>query len=401
MKGNSKKDKSYYAKTIFLFLEIFKIIKQDPKLIWRQKSRLNLDFQGTRVFTNSLGLRNRKIKIKKDRHTFRIVCLGASPTFGWGVKQDKIYSSCLEKLLQESKGIKKKIEVINAAQIGYSSYQGLVFLKEYILKLSPDLITVPYVINDVDVHRFYRSNDFSDKDLKPKSKIAISLANFFSRSSIYNWLKYVMFDNQFDPSQQGKGRYYSGQRRVPVLDYRRNLKNFIRIAKENNAKLLFVIMPVNLPEAKELSREQEEREKLYLDKAYQNLEEKKYRLSIESAQKVLKFNPWSSKAFYCLSFCFEGKNNFSQAKTYFQKAKEAESRQCGRLGKIYNNVMREVAKENNIALSDIALSFGSISKEGGDYLFLDPKGDTIHPNEKGHEAIARQLCGTLIEYKLI
>ena len=99
-----------------------------------------------------------------------------------------------------------------------------------------------------------------------------------------------------------------------------------------------------------------------------------------------------------MGICSEKKNEFASAKNYFQKAKEMELRQCGRLGKEYNNIMRDVAKENNIIAVDIASTFDDISSSGGKYLFLDPDGDTIHPNEAGHRVIASQIYIALEKY---
>lgn len=403
MKDSFKKDRInlYYAKTFFLFLEILKITEQHPVLIWRQRPRLNLNFQGAKVRTNSLGFRSREVKSKKDSDTFRIICLGASPTFGWGISQKEAYPFCLENFLRNNKDIKKKIEVVNAAEIGYSSCQGLNFLTKYILDLSPDLITVSYIINDVDIHRFYRNDCCSDKELNPKNKIAIFLENFFGRSNIYNYLKQIIVGKSFVLSKKGRGKDYQSQRRVSALDYRKNLERFIQIANEKKVRILFIVMPVNLPEASELSKEQKMGEDLHLNKVYQYLGKKEYKMAIDSAKEVLRFNPWSSKAFYCLNLCFEGIGNSDQAAVYFQKAKEAESRQCGKLGKVYNSIMREVAKENNIILIDIASLFDNISKTSKEYLFLDPEGDTIHPNPRGHEVIARQLFSALVEYNLV
>jgi len=71
--------------------EILQVLKQDSGLFWSQKSNLDIIFQDVRVKTNSLGLRAKEFNKEKLKSTIRIICLGASPTFGWGVNQEQAY----------------------------------------------------------------------------------------------------------------------------------------------------------------------------------------------------------------------------------------------------------------------------------------------------------------------
>ena len=103
--------------------DILRLLQQDSVLFWKQKSNLDTEFQNQKVVTNNIGFRCHNIKEKNKK---RIACLGASPTFGWGVKYEDTYPVVIEKTLKE-KNI--DIEVINAGEIGYSSYQGLNLLK--------------------------------------------------------------------------------------------------------------------------------------------------------------------------------------------------------------------------------------------------------------------------------
>ena len=344
--------------------EILSILKQDPQLFWRQKANLNVDFQSSKVKTNSFGLRGNEFKKTKDKDTFRIVCLGASPTFGWGVGQDQTYPYKLETLLGE-KYPGRNIEVINAGNIGYSSYQGLMFFKDYILGLSPDLITISYVINDVDKHRFYRSDGRSDKELEPKNRFLVWTENILDNSNLYKLLKGAILNSQGLAAKyfsRGGSGVYLEKHRVSAKDYRENLNKFIEAAGNNNSDIVMVVMPVNLP-------------------------------SGETTAGAL-----SSKDLYCKGVLAEKKGNFEDAKKYFQEAKEMELYQCSHLGKDYNNIMREVAGERNIAVVDIAATFENVQRVSGIYLFLDPSGDTIHPNAIGHKLISRQVYDVLIKY---
>lgn len=384
--------------------QILKILQQDSVLFWRQKPNLSLSFQNTQVKTNSFGLRNRNIQAKKAEEVFRIICLGASPTFGWGVDSEDAYPYQIERLLREKYGSSKRIEVINAGNIGYSSYQGLNFLKKDILKFSPDLITVSYVINDVDKHRFYRSNGKSDKELVSKNRILVAVENFLDKSNIFKLLKASIIRSKGIAakhfSQGGRGVYLE-KRRVSLEDYRKNLDQIINIATKNNIKVVFIKMPVNLPAEAEASELLRSKADSCFGKAFGYAKNDKYSLAVCELKEALKYTPYSSKAYYYLGVYSQRQKEFNEAEGYFQKAKEMELFQCGRLAKLYNKAMQEATVRGKIPLVDIVLAFDAFSKENDKYLFLDPEGDTIHPNVIGHNIIGRQVYDALVKYHLV
>lgn len=384
--------------------QILQILEQDSVLFWRQKPNSILSFQNTKVKINSFGLRNRNIQLKKTEEVFRIICLGASPTFGWGVDSEDAYPYQVEKLLREKYGFSKRIEVINAGSIGYSSYQGLNFLKKDILKFSPDLITVSYVINDVDKHRFYRSNGKSDKELASKNKTLVAVENFLDKSNLFKLLKASIIRSKGIAakhfSQGGRGVYLE-KRRVSLEDYRKNLDQIINIATNNNIEVVFIKMPVNLPAEEEVSELLRVKADSCFSKAFGYAKNDKYSLAVRELKEALEYIPYSSKAYYYLGIYSERQKEFNEAKGYFQNAKKMELFQCGRLAKLYNKAMQEVAARRKIPLVDIVLAFDAFSKENDKYLFLDPEGDTIHPNVIGHNIIGRQVYDALVKYHLV
>ena len=74
-----------------------KFIKNGPKITIR---------------INSLGWRDREISLEKKEDTFRIVALGDSITFGWGVELHETYVKQLETILKKQNSY-KNYEVIN------------------------------------------------------------------------------------------------------------------------------------------------------------------------------------------------------------------------------------------------------------------------------------------------
>lgn len=98
---------------------------------------------------NSRGYRNKEFSIRKGRDTRRILILGDSMTFGWGVPDENTYPAVLENILNSEKG--KRWEVINAGYLGGLSLDGYyIYLKEEGLSLSPDIIIAGFtVFNDI------------------------------------------------------------------------------------------------------------------------------------------------------------------------------------------------------------------------------------------------------------
>ena len=66
----------------------------------------------------------------------RILVLGDSVTFGWGVSQGETFSDQMEPLLQEQTGA--RWQVINAGVNGYNSEQEAIYLRTEGMRYSPD-----------------------------------------------------------------------------------------------------------------------------------------------------------------------------------------------------------------------------------------------------------------------
>ena len=97
------------------------------------------------VFTNEQGYRIGKIKNKKRNK--KILFLGDSFTYGFGVNYDYSIPGQFSKILEN------EYEIINLALTGYSPSMNLFKLKEYLSKNSLDEIKKVYYILDItDVH---------------------------------------------------------------------------------------------------------------------------------------------------------------------------------------------------------------------------------------------------------
>ena len=96
---------------------------------------------------NSRGLRDREYPYQKPPGTKRILVLGDSYTWGYGVANEEIYTEVLEETLQQKY---PHYEVINGGVSGWGTDQQYLFLINEGLKYSPDLVIVAHFFNDLD-----------------------------------------------------------------------------------------------------------------------------------------------------------------------------------------------------------------------------------------------------------
>lgn len=123
-----------------------------PELVYELKPNISVTFQGKNVRINRWSMRQSDLSIEKPPGTFRIIGLGDSIMFGWGVDEDKTYLRKLEKKIRESTG--KNIEVLNFGCPGYNTSMEAAIFEKRALSFSPDLIIIHFVNNDLDVPAF-------------------------------------------------------------------------------------------------------------------------------------------------------------------------------------------------------------------------------------------------------
>jgi lysophospholipase L1-like esterase len=128
-------------------------VVEDRDLFWRLKPNLDTHFklppdgrEGPQIRTNSLGLRDEPIAPKAENE-FRILCLGESTTYGAFVAFEETYGRVAQRVLNARAG-RRRYRVINAAVPAYTSFQSLVYLKKYGLKLRPDVVVLYHEGND-------------------------------------------------------------------------------------------------------------------------------------------------------------------------------------------------------------------------------------------------------------
>ena len=101
---------------------------------------MNVDVQ-----INSDGLRDREYS-SEPSDAYRIIFLGDSLTFGWGVQRKDTFEYRLEERLNEA----SKVEILNFGIGNYNTQQELGLFVKKGLKYHPDKVVVFYFINDAE-----------------------------------------------------------------------------------------------------------------------------------------------------------------------------------------------------------------------------------------------------------
>lgn len=119
--------------------------------LYRHKPDLDLDLGSFRLRTNRRGFRGPAVEFQKPPGAFRILVLGDSVAFGWGVDDEVTFLRRWEQELNAAGG--RRFEVVNTGHPMYDTTQQLAVLREEGLALQPDLVLLVYVVNDVEPTR--------------------------------------------------------------------------------------------------------------------------------------------------------------------------------------------------------------------------------------------------------
>ncbi len=117
-------------------------------LIYQLRPKMEVVNEGVVVKTNAEGFRDRDYPLSGKAGTMRIVGLGDSNMFGWGVPQDRTYLSVMERWLNEH-GPPRRWEVINTGTPGYNTYMKVEALRLRLLKYRPDIVLLQHSINEL------------------------------------------------------------------------------------------------------------------------------------------------------------------------------------------------------------------------------------------------------------
>ncbi len=213
---------------------------KDHDLFWRFRPNQTISsnfFVEGEYRINNHGLRGPDFSAEKDPGLARIICLGNSCTFGWKVAGEETYPRQLESILNGGKE-NGRWQVINAGVTGYSSLQGLRFLRREVLNWDPDILIISYGWND----QWAGAQDIADKEQELPAQWILDIQNTLNLTMTYRGLKYLLFTLTKPPAADFSRT--DPVYRVNVADYRKNIRQMITLAYEHDIAVYLMTTPV-------------------------------------------------------------------------------------------------------------------------------------------------------------
>ena len=111
-------------------------------------------YLGKRTVISSQGWRSPEFEPDKPADVFRVLVLGGSVPYGWGVEQGDEFPRVLERMLNDAKlAGAKRIEVINTGVPGWKLAEAGALLLGPAISWRPDLVLLTLVATDVPTKR--------------------------------------------------------------------------------------------------------------------------------------------------------------------------------------------------------------------------------------------------------
>ncbi len=129
---------------------------RNPDIVYELAPDLRVSFLGAPLSTSHAGFRDRDYNQEKPAGGFRILGLGDSVMFGWGVGDGEDYLSLLEARLQATR-MGRPVEILNMAVPGYNSVMEVATLRGKGLRYAPDLVIVGLCGNDASLPNFLQA----------------------------------------------------------------------------------------------------------------------------------------------------------------------------------------------------------------------------------------------------
>lgn len=111
----------------------------------------HVEFLGASFDINADGYRTPPVPREKPDDVYRIVVVGDSVPFGWGVPAEATFPRRLETLLNEREQPfgRSRVEVVNLSGPGRGLGDYYIVLQDDGLRYEPDLVLIPFIFNDV------------------------------------------------------------------------------------------------------------------------------------------------------------------------------------------------------------------------------------------------------------
>ncbi|MFN0152023.1 MAG: SGNH/GDSL hydrolase family protein [bacterium] len=234
------------------------IYRDDARTFWRLRRNVVItgknylaprEVRDKTPFTmtlNNAGFRGPEIGRVKSTGTLRVIAVGNSSTFGWGVDDDETYPAQLESRLR-GRLAPRAVEVMNAGIPGFTTFQGERILESELLPLDPDYVVLSFGFNDS------RRAACTDSLFAVRaSSVPGRLARAASHLAIYKRLERAIRGANTDrlsPTAEERTTV-----RVPVEQYESRMKRLVRAVVDAGARPILLAMVIPPPYRDALDR---------------------------------------------------------------------------------------------------------------------------------------------------
>ena len=233
-----------------------------PDVVYELKPHLDGTFRDQPIRTNSFGLRDDEIAVEKPLGTFRIVGLGDSHMFGWGVAQGEPWLDVAERTLNEA-GAPRRFEVVNCAAPGYNTTMEVALFEHECRAFEPDLVVVSFVRNDFRLPHF----------LQPPRELS-SVAQWYLAEVVRAALRpseddeipdLLLHDRSELPAEVRDGARRRYEYMVGAEAFRRALERLDALTSEPPVPVIFAVVGTDDPETRQAVAMAEEQGFVVLD----------------------------------------------------------------------------------------------------------------------------------------
>ncbi len=186
---------------------------------------------------NSMGFRGDEISPVKPPDTYRIIILGDSSAFGYGVDQEEMFSTLLFRELEKSAPEGIRIEVINMAVPGYTTFSSRRLFLDRGIPLQPDLVIIAHN-NDPDL-------DWGSDASRSMDGIRLKIAKCLYKSDLYLLFRKYVLNYRFrgDDRRDRQPPPHLSVPRVSPEELRENLWAIYSGAGDAGADVMIISMP--------------------------------------------------------------------------------------------------------------------------------------------------------------
>ena len=239
------------------------LFEPDPTCYWRLKPNVVAPAERGNwwggVMSNSQRMRSREVSVSESRDRLRVLCMGDSTTFAFGVDFADAWPNQLQAMFDvgqvsnlpvQSGQVENlpHVEVLNAGIPGHTSYQGRQRLAADLEKWHPHLTVITFGNNDG-----WRWDNLADKE--HELSVAHPATAWLNHSRALSWLRSTRMQTTRQQETQDESRwaeqatwnYFDPNTnwtpRVSLEDFADNLHAMIDLCRQHNSEVVLIVWP--------------------------------------------------------------------------------------------------------------------------------------------------------------